>query len=172
MEKHELLAIIEPMFYDKTFKEISLDMIWKKLDMKKASLYYYFPSKEKLLEELIIFSKEIYKENIINLTKKSPKDFVKEFIAFPKKNKNLFSIINQSWYCDNEQMKEILKSWQKEILSIINLYFKEKLDFSDEKVFILLSIMEDISKKRCIYWECPMDIEKITNEIYLIFNIK
>ena len=58
-------------------------------------------------------------------------------------------------------MREILKSWQTEILSIINLYFKEKLDFSDEKVFILLSIMEDISKKRCIYWECPMDIEKI-----------
>jgi len=96
MEKLELLSIIEPMFYDKTFKEISLDMIAKKLDMKKASLYYYFPSKEILLQELINFSLEIYKNNIIKLTKKSPKDFIKDFIAFPKQNKNLFSIINQS----------------------------------------------------------------------------
>jgi AcrR family transcriptional regulator len=64
MKKEELLGKIEELFYEKTFKEISLDTIAKHLEIKKASLYYYFSSKETLIEALIDFSFENYKNFI------------------------------------------------------------------------------------------------------------
>lgn len=171
MKKDELLGKIEELFYEKTFKEISLDMIAKHLDIKKASLYYYFASKENLIESLIDFSFENYKNFIKKISEWNSKDFVKEFIEFPAKNKNVFSIINQNWYCENSEMKKLLKTRQLEIFTIINIYFAEKYSFSKEKTFLLLSIMEDISKRKCIYWECPINTPDILKEIYNTFKI-
>ena len=51
--KQELLKKIEELFYFKTFKEVSMQDIANELWMKKASLYYYFPSKEDILKEVI-----------------------------------------------------------------------------------------------------------------------
>ncbi len=171
MKKEELLAKIEELFYEKTFKEISLDTIAKHLEIKKASLYYYFSSKETLIEALIDFSFENYKTFIKKISGWDAKNFIKEFIEFPAKNKNVFSIINQNWYCENSDMKKMLKTRQLEIFSIINSYFFEKANFSKEKTFLLLSIMEDISKRKCIYGECPINTNDILKEIYNTFNI-
>lgn len=172
MEKRELLSKIEPLFYDKTFKEISLDMIAKKLEIKKASLYYYFSSKEDLLYSLISFSFDNYKNFIDEISKKSEKDFITNFIEFPSKNKNMFSIISQTGYCENNEMKISLKTRQLEIFSIIHSFFHKNLGFSKEKTFLLLSLMEDISKRKCIYWECPINTQDLMKEIFNTFNIK
>lgn len=169
MNKNELLAKIEPLFYEKTFKEISLDIISKHLEMKKASLYYYFSSKENLIEELVNYSFNNYKNFIVELCNKDWKNWVEEFLNYSKDSKNIFSIINQNWYCENDEMKKLLKTRQLEIFSIINLYFSEKYSFSTEKSFLLLSILEDISKRKCIYWECPINNEKLLDEIYQLF---
>ncbi|MDD5213449.1 MAG: TetR/AcrR family transcriptional regulator [Candidatus Gracilibacteria bacterium] len=171
MKKEELLGKIEELFYEKTFKEISLDTIAKHLEIKKASLYYYFSSKETLIEALIDFSFENYKAFIEKISEGNTRNFVKEFIEFPAKNKNVFSIINQNGYCENSDMKKMLKTRQLEIFSIINSYFFENANFSKEKTFLLLSIMEDISKRKCIYGECPINTNDIVAEIYNTFNI-
>jgi AcrR family transcriptional regulator len=49
MTKQEILEKIEPLFFQKSFKEISMQEIADTLEMKKASLYYHFPSKESLI---------------------------------------------------------------------------------------------------------------------------
>lgn len=90
MNKNELLAKIEPLFYEKTFKEISLDIIAKHLEMKKASLYYYFSSKENLIEELVNYSFNNYKNFIVELCNKDWKNWVEEFLNYSKDSKIFF----------------------------------------------------------------------------------
>jgi TetR/AcrR family transcriptional repressor of nem operon len=96
MKKNEVLKIIEPIFFDKTFKEVSMQKLADTLKIKKASLYYYFPSKDKLQEELINYSFENYLKFIKNTKTNDLKIFILEFIHFPFKSKNIFSLISQN----------------------------------------------------------------------------
>ncbi len=171
MEKKEVLKIIEPIFYDKTFKEVSMQELANTLKIKKSSLYYYFPSKDKLQEELISYSFEIYLDFIKKITNNNDlKNFIKEFIYYPSKSKNIFSLINQNWYCENQKLKELVSDMQNTIFVIIYEAFRTKYKLNQEKVFILLSILENISKKKCIFWNCPFDLDKIILEIDELFK--
>jgi AcrR family transcriptional regulator len=68
--------------------------------MKKASLYYYFPSKDVLILEVLEYSFNIYLEFIHETikiwTSENFKELLKNFLDFPNKEKNIFSIINQN----------------------------------------------------------------------------
>ena len=67
--KTEILEKIETLFWENSFVEVSMDEVAKKLDMKKASIYYHFPSKEKMFLEVMEFSFLKYKaylEEILN----------------------------------------------------------------------------------------------------------
>jgi AcrR family transcriptional regulator len=68
--------------------------------MKKASLYYYFSSKDTLILEVLEYSFNIYigfiNETINIWNKENFKELLKNFLDFPEKNKNIFSIINQN----------------------------------------------------------------------------
>lgn len=171
MEKNEVLKIIEPIFFDKTFKEVSMQELANTLKIKKSSLYYYFPSKDKLQEELISYSFENYLNFIQKITNNNDfKKFINEFIYFPFKSKNIFSLISQNWYCENQKLKEMVSDMQNTIFVIIYEAFSTKYKLNQEKVFILLSILENISKKKCIFWNCPFDLDKIILEIDELFK--
>jgi AcrR family transcriptional regulator len=63
-------------------------------------LYYYFPSKDTLILEVLESSFNIYLEFIHETieiwTSENFKELLKRFLDFPEKNKNIFSIINQN----------------------------------------------------------------------------
>lgn len=171
MKKEILLKKIENLFFWKTFKEVSLQDIANLLEIKKSSLYYYFSSKEDLIEEIVDFSFLNYKKDLIHiLSSKDLKDFIEDFIYYPLKSKNIFSIISQSWYCNNDYLKEKINKKSREIFLLINDYLKNNFNFSEEKTFLLLSLIENLSKKQCIFWECDFDKNKITKEIIDVFN--
>ena len=170
MTKNEILKKIEPLFYDKTFKEVSMQEIANHLWIKKASLYYYYSSKESLQEDLINYSYENYKKFIFSILNKDLKTFIEKYISYPFKSQNIFSLINQIWYCENEKIKKYISAKQLEIINIIKEDFQQKYWFNEERIFILLSIIENISKKKCIFWWCPYDLEKIIDEILTIFK--
>jgi len=170
MIKDEILKKIEPLFYDKTFKEVSMQEIANHLWIKKASLYYYYKSKEDLQEDLINYSYENYKKFILSIINKDLKIFIERYISYPYKSQNIFSLINQIGYCENEKIKKYISTKQQELIDIIKNDFKNKYWFNEEKIFILLSIIENISKKKCIFWWCPYDLEKIIDEILILFN--
>ena len=178
MTREEILKKIENLFYFKTFKEVSMQDIANELWIKKASLYYYFSSKDEILKEVIEdsfneflnFIKnliDIWEKNLTN--DKVIKEVIRDFIEYPETSKNLFSIINQNWYCDNPEIIKIIEKKEKIIFENISDKFNNVLNFSNEKTFLFMSVMHDIWRKKCIYWECKIDIEKIIDELYKIF---
>lgn len=180
MKKQELLQKIELLFYTKTFKEVSMQDIANELWMKKASVYYHFPSKEQMVLEVLDYSFNNYlsfinilinkwEENINN--KQNLVKLISDFISYPETSKNLFSIINQNWYCENEEILKIIEAKQKIIFENISKKFNELLGFSNEKTFLFMSLMHDIWRKKCIYGNCEIKVEKLISEIYdLFFN--
>ena len=97
------------------------------------------------------------------------KELLIDFIKYPTKNKNLFSIINQNWYCDNEIIIKNLESKQKIIFDTIHSEFNKQLWFNKEKTFLFMSLVHNIWKKQCIYWQCEIDENKLVNEIEKLF---
>lgn len=170
MEKIEILEKLEPLFYEKPFKNVSMQEVADILEIKKASLYYYFPSKNILLEEVINFSFENYLTFIDKILSKDLKKFIDEFIKFPKKSKNVFSIINQNWYCEDITLKDNIQEKQKLVFEKISSHLKKNYSFSKEKTFLFLSMLEDLSRKKCIFWNCPFDLDKLIDEIVKIMK--
>lgn len=62
--KTPLLDKIEILFFENAFAEVSMDDVAKNLDMKKASLYYHFPSKESMFIDVLDSSFKKYKKYI------------------------------------------------------------------------------------------------------------
>jgi len=52
----EILLHIEELFYSTAFSDLSMEEIAKGLNMKKASLYYHFPSKEEMFLRVLEYS--------------------------------------------------------------------------------------------------------------------
>jgi AcrR family transcriptional regulator len=95
MKKELGLGKLEKLFYEKTFSDVSRQNIANFLNIKKSSVYYYFPSKEKLIKEVLNYSFDNYKTFIENIPTNNLKNLIYDFIEFPNKSKNLFSIIAQ-----------------------------------------------------------------------------
>ncbi|HBY75030.1 TPA: hypothetical protein DEG21_04105 [Patescibacteria group bacterium] len=87
---------IESLFWENTFSDVSMDDVALSLGMKKASLYYHFPSKEAMLVEVINYSYDKYRAYLIDLFEKDKiEEIVTGLITYSIKEKNLFSIISQ-----------------------------------------------------------------------------
>lgn len=172
MEKIEIIKKIEQLFYTKTFKEVSLQEIADEIGMKKASLYYHFPSKEAIISEVIQYSFENYFKFILYITKQmneNQEKYIQDFIYYPEKNKNVFSIINQNGYCDSPEIIALIEEKQKIIFEHMCQSLQEQAQFTREKTFLFLSIMQDIWRKKCLYGACDIDKDLLISQIKNIF---
>lgn len=108
MTRDEIIKKIEELFFAKSFKEVSMQNIADELGMKKASLYYHFPSKEDLITQVLESSFNTYllfvQKTIKKWNENNFQELLKNFIYFPEKNKNIFSIINQNGYEENDDI--------------------------------------------------------------------
>lgn len=170
MEKTEILSKIEILVFKNAFQDITMLQIAEKLGIKKASLYYYFASKNDIQKEVIAFSYEKYKTFIEELFhSKNKKKIIEWFFKYAKNEKNVFMQINQNGYCTNEEIINDVKEKNKEIFHIVKKSMKENFDFNKEKSFLFFSILQDICIKKCIFWECEIKENKLTEEMISIF---
>lgn len=173
MTRQEILKNIEILFFEKSFKQVSMQDIANDLWMKKASLYYHFPSKEALIHDVLDFSFEIYM-NFINhtieiWTKDNFKQLLTEFLDFWDKEKNIFSIINQNWFRESDEINSFLEEKQKIIFETIHKAMSEKASFTKEKTFLFLSLINDVGRKNTIYRLCEIEKDKVVEEIEKLF---
>ncbi len=169
MQKKDILIKIQNLFYNRSFAQVSMNEIAISLNIKKASLYYYFPSKEVLISELLDFSYEEYSDFLIKILELKLPDFIQKFVYYPQKSKNIFSVINQNWYSEYKNSSELIQKRQKEVFEIIYTYLQKKYAMNKERSFLLLCILEEIGKKRCINGDCPLDMKNLIWEIQKIF---
>ena len=169
MKKIELLKKIEPLFFDKTYKEISLQDIADVFGIKKASLYYYFESKDDLFLSLMEYSFSNYLKFLEESLELNLIDFVKVFIYYPSESKNFFSVLSQNGYCSNINLRFDIQKKQEIAFWFIDDKLEKKYNFSKEKTFIFMSLLEDIWRKKCLFWKCPVDINLVIKQIELLF---
>lgn len=116
MKKSELLRIIEILFWENSFSDLSMDMIAQKLGMKKPSLYYHFASKEAMFLAVLEYSFESYKvflEDILQT--ENPEELTIKLILFPFQSKNLFAIASQKGYCQMDGIRGDIESRHLEL---------------------------------------------------------
>lgn len=169
--KIDILQKIENLFFENAFAELSMDEIAKNLWMKKASLYYHFPSKEKMFIEVLNYSYEKYQEFIEEIFKENDLEkMLKSIIIYPFEEKNLYSIVLQRWYCKIDSIKIFINEKILLTQKIFSKWIWEKYNLNEEKLVIFRSITDDLSKKYCILW-CPSNINfnKIIKEIITLF---
>lgn len=172
MTKKEIIKKIEELFYEKSFKEVSMQDIANAINMKKASLYYHFPSKEELILEVLESSflkyEEFINDLIIRWNNENFTELLEEFLNFSNKEKNIFSVINQNWYKENDDILTNLKQKQKIIFKSIHDAMRKK-GFSKEKTFLFLTLINNIWKKDDVYDFCELDKKNILKEIENVF---
>lgn len=173
MTKQEIIKKIEELFYAKSFKEVSMQDIASEIGMKKASLYYHFPSKEELIAQVLEYSFEIYlgfiQDIISKWNKENFKELLQDFLDFAEKNKNIFSIINQNGYEENDMISGNIQNKQKIIFDTIQNAMQEKANFSKEKTFLFLTLINQIGKKKSAYGLCDFDKKIILSQIETLF---
>lgn len=108
----EILQVAEQLFAEKGFDGTSIREISKIAKINIAMVSYYFGSKEKLLESLILFRTSDLKLKLENLydEKVSPLQKIEKFIEFyiekVNRNKNMYQILN----FENSTKKRVLDS--------------------------------------------------------------
>ena len=125
----EILHISEKLFAEKGFDGTSIREIAKAADINVAMVSYYFGSKEKLLDAIIIHRVSGFRMILENLKLEtiSPIEKIKKFVALYinklNENKNVyqiihFEIVNQKRACDFSAFSEIKK---KNLLLLENI---------------------------------------------------
>ena len=125
----EILHISEKLFAEKGFDGTSIREIAKAADINVAMVSYYFGSKEKLLDAIIIHRVSGFRMILENLKLEtiSPTEKIKKFVALYinklNENKNVyqiihFEIVNQKRACDFSAFSEIKK---KNLLLLENI---------------------------------------------------
>lgn len=169
--KTKILEKIESLFWENSFAEVSMDEIARVLGMKKSSVYYHFPSKEKMFIDVLEFSFNRYKSFLQEILVNQEIDKILVWIiSYPLESKNLFAVVSQKWYCKIWIIRDLIYEKNMELFNIFFKYFEEKYSFNQEKTILLQSILNDLSKKYCIF-DCKetIDSEKLISEIKKIF---
>lgn len=173
MNKQEILQKIEPLFYERSYKEVSLQDIADIFNIKKASLYYYFPSKQDLFISVLEYSFNEYLWFINNLISRwnenNFQELLNEFLNFPENKKNLFSKISLNWYRDENEILNFIQKKQKIIFDTIHDAFEKKSCCSKEKTYLLMILINQSFNKSWAYGMCDIDSKKISIEIEKIF---
>lgn len=125
----EILNVSLKLFAEKGFDGTSIRDIAKAADINVAMVSYYFGSKEKLLEAIIIYRVSAFRMILENLQTEeiSPIEKIKKFVALYVtklfQNKDFyqivhFEIVNQKRACDFSAFSEIKK---KNLLLLENI---------------------------------------------------
>ena len=169
--KSEILRKIEDLFYAKSFSDLSMDEIAGTLEMKKASLYYHFPSKEAMFTEILTDSFERYRETVLKSLSLEPQFLVRSFVESSSETRNLFSVASQKGYCKIDSVKEKIAELKASLSSECAASLAERFGWSSVKTELFLSLADSLAQKRCGGGcEDPLPQELVTETVSLFFK--
>lgn len=123
VRKNELLDAAQELFFTKGYKQTSIESIIKKIGVAKGTFYYYFKSKEDLLDKLTYkMSKKILEE-------------VKKIVE--KDDLNAIDKLNQAYAVARSvklENMELLKVLLKAFYNDRNLFLRHKMFMSSMEI--------------------------------------
>lgn len=169
--KSEILRKIEDLFYQKSFSDLSMDEIALALGMKKASLYYHFPSKEAMFTEILSDSFDRYRETVLESLSLEPSALVRSFVESSSENRNLFSVASQKGYCKIDSVKERIASLKASLVGECSKTLAERFGWSSVKTELFLALADSLAQKRCGGGcEDPLPKEVVEETVVLFFS--
>lgn len=169
--KSEILRKIEDLFYAKSFSDLSMDEIALALEMKKASLYYHFPSKEAMFTEILSDSFERYRMSVLESLSLEPSELVRSFVESSSANRNLFSVASQKGYCRVDSIKEKIAELKSSLASECAASLAGRFGWSPTKAELFLSLTDSLAQKRCgSGCSDPLPTEIVDETVSLFFR--
>lgn len=167
--KTEILRKIEDLFYQKSFSDLSMDEIALVLGMKKASLYYHFPSKEAMFVEILRDSFERHRSSVLRSLELEPDAVVRRLVESASENRNLFSVASQKGYCKIGAVRDEIASLKNSLAEECAERLGSRFGWSRVKSELFLSLCDALAQKRCsgiCFEPLPDEIVKETRTIF------
>lgn len=154
MKKPELLRTIETLFWENSFSDLSMDQIATHLGMKKASLYYHFPSKEAMFVAVLEQSYETYRGFLDRaLHEEDVSVMITSLIRYSLTEHNLFAIVSQKGYCQIEEIHDFVRARAGDLFAMTETICRGRFGWSSERTFLFLSLTDALAK-RCSLERC------------------
>jgi AcrR family transcriptional regulator len=164
-----MLDTIESLFFDTAFSDLSMDEIANALDIKKASLYYHFPSKERMFLDVLNHSYQKYYCAMLDIFTTSESDLVERVIPYGAQHKNLFSVVSQKGYCKIDAVKTSISGYQSELRTDLGNILANRHGWKPERSQLFLVLLESLAKEYCLQG-CTEDMDPaIVQEIHRLF---
>ncbi|MBL7129233.1 MAG: TetR/AcrR family transcriptional regulator, partial [Ignavibacteria bacterium] len=153
----KILNFARQKFHREGFYKISMDEIAKELHVSKKTIYKYFPSKEKLLEEICKVTSEFLEKHVDEIVHDKT-DVVTKFVKLLYLHSNFMMNISEKWLEDLRIHAPGIKC--------------EIDDTRDEKIiFITTKLLEEGKKAKLIEnYPAPIIISILTSSFAGIFN--
>ena len=152
-KEYEILNAARERFAHYGFSKVTMDEIASDVGMGKASLYYYFPTKEELFKAVIYKEQNLFVEEIEKLfcrkmsAENKLKNYVKKRLEYFHQLVNL-STLNVNTFADIKMMfKELFRDFELKELNLIqkiidegktNGEFSSRLKQDTAKIFLHL----------------------------------
>ncbi len=179
-EKTKEKAIIEAAkerFAHFGFSKVTMEEIASDVELGKASLYYYFPTKEDLFRSVISLEQDQLKENIEQILQKTIsssqklQDYVELRMKFFRDLINLGTLSVHSYFDTKSVFKKVFLDFEKIELSLIERIIdegKKSKEFGDrspeDTALIFLHILQGL-RCRVLRWAKGQSLDKEAHNI-------
>jgi AcrR family transcriptional regulator len=153
MNKQEILDRIEPLFFDRAFAEVSMDDVARSLDIKKASLYYHFPSKDGMFTDLVERSFGRYAplfESELERHIGEPRQLLDRLTVLPAESRTLFPILTQRGYCRIEAIRDRILVLESQLLERFSAALSVHYGMEPARAGLLFLFVDGLAKRRCL----------------------
>ena len=139
------------------YSKVTMDEIAGDVEMGKASLYYYFPTKENLFQEVIVQEQEEFADEIEkilqneNCAEDKLVQYVDQRLKYFQKLFNLGALSFYSFIEKKSHFKQYYKEFEERELQLLSKIFEEgkkknefKKDVDEKVVRVLLHILQGL----------------------------
>jgi len=119
IRKNELIDVATELFMEKGYEETSISDIVKKAKVAHGTFYYYFKTKEKILDEIIEIIQNYLFEKLEEISNRKDINAIEKFIEFLKIKMDSFSSGIKLWeYLFKEKNSLLFVKFQKNSIPI------------------------------------------------------
>lgn len=130
-KEKEILEAARSRFAHYGYSKVTMEEIASDVEMGKASLYYYFPTKEELFKSVIKKEQNLFVREIENLVEKNfsasqkLKEYVSKRLEYFQQLVNLGTLNLHSVVGISSMFKELLKAFEAQEIILIQKIFEE-----------------------------------------------
>jgi len=157
LKENEILEAARSLFAHYGYSKVTMEEIASDVEMGKASLYYYFPTKEELFKSVIKKEQMLFVEEIELLLKQELsayqklKTYVSKRLEYFQQLVNLGTLNIHSVVGIRSIFKELLKNFEAQEIILIQKIFEEgksKGEFdknlNDKTIYVFLHLLQGL----------------------------